>query len=86
MQREELYEVLRDTERAVPNMRVVSSAIFSLIITAEFVKTSSECRRISFVLSKRGGFDRLLYQSGIRIFRTERRGENAILSATVGGS
>ena len=57
-------------------MRVVSSAIFSLIITAEFVKTSSECRRISFVLSKRGGFDRLLYQSGIRIFRTEQRGEN----------
>ena len=74
--REELYEVLRNTERAVPNMRVVSSTIFSLIITAEFVKTSCECRRIFFVLSKRGRFYRLVYQSGIRIFRKERRGEN----------
>ena len=76
LQREELYEVLRDKERAVPNMRVVCSTIFSLIITVEFVKTSCECRRISFLLQKRGGFYRLVCQSGIRIFRTERRGEN----------
>ena len=40
------------------------------------VKSSYERRWIFFVLSKRGRFWSLVCQSGIRIFRTERRGEN----------